>query len=63
MNREIVVYKGEDVVCQGTVRQCARHMGIKPSSMYYYLMPAYQRKVARRKRPGSGVNIITVVEV
>lgn len=49
LNQEVVVYKGEEVIATGTIRRVAEKLGIQPASVYYYLMPAYQRKVARRK--------------
>lgn len=63
LDKEVYVYKGDDPIAAGTIKECATKLNIKARTLYYYLMPAYKRKVARRTRPGSGVDIITVVAV
>lgn len=47
--QEIVVYKGDEIVANGRLKDCAAQLGIKPDSLYFYLMPAYQRRLDRRK--------------
>ncbi|WJE55352.1 hypothetical protein QRE66_12195 [Bacillus cereus] len=34
--KEYVVYKGESLVCIGTMQECAQHMGVLPETVRYY---------------------------
>ncbi|HFK1731161.1 hypothetical protein PDQ74_16070 [Bacillus cereus group sp. Bc005] len=58
--KEYVVYKGESFVCIGTIKECAQHMGVLPSTVRFYTRPAYQRRIANRK---NARNYITVTEL
>ena len=48
MNIEVAVYKGETILAIGTIREVATKLRLKPYNIYYYLMPAYQRRIAKR---------------
>lgn len=54
------MYKGELFVCIGTIKECAQHMGVLPETVKYYTTPAYQRKLAKRKKSR---NYLTVTEL
>lgn len=58
--KEYVVYKGESFVFIGTIQECAQHMSVLPETVRYYTTPAYQRKLAKRKRAR---NFITVTKL
>ncbi|MEN1938906.1 hypothetical protein AAIE21_26100 [Paenibacillus sp. 102] len=58
--KEYAVYKGEPLVCIGTIQECAQHMGVLPETVRYYTTPAYQRKLAKRKRAR---NYLTVTKL
>ncbi|MBO1583032.1 hypothetical protein [Bacillus sp. XF8] len=58
--KEYVVYKGESLICIGTIKECAQHMGVLPETIYFYKTPAYQRRLAKRKKAR---NYITVTEL
>jgi hypothetical protein len=58
---EYAVYRGEEFMCVGTLKECAESMGVKPDTIRYYLRPAYQNKIAKRKR--SSGNVITVIRL
>ena len=58
-NIEIAVYRGEEVLCMGTLNECAKKLKVKPGTLYFYLMPSYARRVAKRKRT-SGNTIVVV---
>lgn len=47
--KEYAVYKGDDLLCMGTVQECAENLGVKTETIRYYLTPAYQRRLAKRK--------------
>ncbi|OUB60063.1 hypothetical protein [Bacillus thuringiensis] len=59
-SKEYVVYKGESLICIGTMMECAQHMGVLPETIYFYTTQAYQRRLAKRKNPG---NCLTVTEL
>ncbi|MED1535454.1 hypothetical protein [Bacillus pseudomycoides] len=58
--KEYVVYKGESLLCIGTIQECAQHIGVLPKTVHFYLTPAYQRRLAKRKKAR---NYITVTEL
>ncbi|PGD75918.1 hypothetical protein COM46_13275 [Bacillus pseudomycoides] len=58
--KEYVVYKGESLICIGTIQECAQQMGVLPKTVHFYLTPAYQRRIASRKNVR---NYITVTEL
>jgi len=60
VNKEYVVYKGESLICIGTIQECAQHMGVLPATVRFYTRPAYQRRIASRKKAR---NYITVTEL
>ncbi len=35
----------------GTLEECAKEIGVKKETLYFYLMPSYQKRVERRKNP------------
>jgi hypothetical protein len=48
LNTEIAVYQGDDILAVGTIEECAEKLNVKPRSLYYMLMPAYERKIQKR---------------
>lgn len=58
--KEYAVYKGENMICMGTVKECAKHMGVLPETVRFYTTPTYRRRVERRKNPR---NYITVIDL
>ncbi|HDR7386525.1 hypothetical protein COL48_28290 [Bacillus toyonensis] len=57
--KEYVVYKGESLLCIGTIQECADYMGVLPATVCFYKSSAYQRRIASRKNIR---NYITVTE-
>ena len=57
---DYAVYKGEDLLCIGTVDECAEHMGVKPDTIKWYTYPTYKKRVEKRKR---AKNYIAVVKL
>ncbi|MGG4305952.1 hypothetical protein ABEW59_24785 [Bacillus wiedmannii] len=60
--KEYVVYKGESFVCIGTAKECAQHMGVLPATVRYYTTPAYQRKLAKRKKSRNYLTVAVLEE-
>ena len=58
--QEYAVYKGESIVCMGTVRECAEHMGVKEETIRHYLTPAYQRRLDKRKYSRNPLIVIKI---
>jgi hypothetical protein len=58
--KEYAVYKGESLICIGTIVECAKHMGVLPETVRFYLTPTYQKRLAKRKNPK---NYLTVTKL
>lgn len=41
---EYALYKGEELLSIGTLEEIAEERGVSVRTIYYYSMPAYQRK-------------------
>lgn len=42
---EYAVYKKENLLCMGTLKECAAQLGIEPKSVMFYGTPIYQNRV------------------
>jgi hypothetical protein len=58
--KEYAVYKGESMICIGTIKECADHMGVLPETVKFYTTPTYKRRIEKRKNPR---NYITVFKL
>lgn len=47
--KEYALYKGDDIIAVGTVKEIAQEVDVKPSTLHFYKSPAYQKR-------GTGVN-------
>ena len=56
MTQQLAIYKGYQLLAEGTAKQCAEKLGVKVESIWYYKSAAYQRK-------GSGDNRRIAIEV
>lgn len=50
---EVAVYKGDTMLACGTLEECAKELGIKTGTVYYYLMPAHKRRTSLYKNPSN----------
>lgn len=48
-NKEVAVYRGDELLCMGTIRECAKKLNVLEATIYFYLMPSYQRRIAKRR--------------
>lgn len=55
------MYKGDEYIMEGTLIQLAVKRNVKLETMYYYLMPAYVRKLERRGQQNG--NVIRLVSL
>ncbi|MFS8631298.1 MAG: hypothetical protein LOD92_09120 [Bacillales bacterium] len=46
---EYAMYKGDELLCIGTLDEIAQERGIKKQTAYYYTTNAYKRKLEKRK--------------
>lgn len=42
--KEYALYRGNELLCIGTVRQIAKERNVQPATIKYYLTKAYMRK-------------------
>lgn len=49
--KEFAVYKGESLLCIGTMKECAEQIGVLPQTVRFYTTPAYRRRIDKRKNP------------
>lgn len=45
MAAEYAVYKKEDLLCVGTIEECAKQLGVKAKTIFFYGTPTYQNRV------------------
>jgi hypothetical protein len=60
MSKCFAVYKGDSLICIGTIKECAAQMGVQPDTVKFYTTPTYQKRLAKRKNPR---NYLTVFEI
>jgi hypothetical protein len=60
--KEYVVYKGESLICIGTIKECAEHMGVLPETVKFYTTPTYQKRLAKRKNPRNYLTVTKLVD-
>jgi len=49
---EIALYKGDEIIDTGTVKEIAERRGVRKDTIRYYLTPAGHRRADRRKKAG-----------
>jgi hypothetical protein len=62
-----IVYKGDDIRCMGTAKECAEIMGVKMSTFKHYLTPSYNYRIEQRAerkviRWSKGVTVVLPME-
>lgn len=53
------VYKGDDFICLGTVKECAKELGVKEDTIRFYMTPVYKKRMTK----SSSGNYIEVFRV
>lgn len=38
------LYKGDDILFVGTIKEIAKYLGVKERSVYFYKTPTYQKR-------------------
>lgn len=49
--KEYALYKGDELLCIGTVPEIAKKMGIKEMSLRFLASPTYMKRIERAKAP------------
>ncbi len=49
-NKEYAIYKGEDLIMIGTVKEIAKHLEIKEKSVLFYQTPTYLKRHRNSKK-------------
>lgn len=49
MKKEYALYKGEECLAIGTIREIAKQMKVKYRTIYFYTMPTYKRRCKNGK--------------
>ncbi|MHA4153306.1 hypothetical protein [Bacillus cereus] len=60
--KEYVVYKGESLICIGTIQECAQHMDVLPATVYFYRSSTYKKRVAKRKKARNYITVTRLEE-
>lgn len=48
-NQQVAIYKGDTLLCEGTVRQCAKTLNVQIRTIKFYLTPSYMKRLEQRK--------------
>lgn len=47
---EYALYKGDELLIIGTIKEIAKHEGVKVDTIKFYKTPVYKKRVESRKR-------------
>ena len=47
--KEYALYKGEECLAIGTIKEIAKKMNVKEKTIYFYTMPTYKRRCRKSK--------------
>ncbi len=50
MVNQVAVYKGDELLVTGSIVRCAAYLGVKIDTIYFYMSPAYKKRIAKRKQ-------------
>lgn len=60
--RDYALYKGEEIMCIGTIDEIAKAQGIDRQTVKFYKTPGYLKRVEKRKTSNSSMLLIEIVE-
>lgn len=60
MTREFAVYKGDELMCIGTAKECAAVLGVQPKTISWLTTPTAKERLAKRKDPDSALTAIVI---
>lgn len=56
--KDYAVYKGDTLICFGTIKECAEHLGVQPETVKFYTTPTY-----KKRRKGSNNDHLIVFRI
>lgn len=56
--KEYGVYKGDILLCVGTIEECSVYMGVKKKTVKFYTTVSYRRRLEKRKRSNKAIEVI-----
>lgn len=62
MNKEYALYKGEEILSIGTIKDIAKEMGVQEQTIIYYRTQAYQNRLKRRNALNGNVRTLILLE-
>ena len=57
-NDEVIVYRGDDIIDQGTIKEVAERRGVQKRTIRYHLTPAGIKRADRRKKQHKTLRIV-----
>lgn len=60
--REYALYKGEEILCIGTIDEIARAQRIERETVMFYKTPGYLKRIQKRKRGQDYMLLIAIEE-
>lgn len=57
------IYKGEKFLCEGTSRQCAEYLGVKPETIRFWSTAVNKRRAAGKTRYGKDRQRIIAIAI
>lgn len=58
--KEYALYKGEDILDIGTIREIAKQQGVREDTIRFYGTRAYQRRLEKRKNSRNAKVLISL---
>lgn len=60
MTNIYALYKGEDFIVDGTIKQIAEELCIKPHTVWFYKTPAYKKRGAKNENKRNRLELVLV---
>lgn len=58
LSYQISISRGEELIDEGPLGECAERRNIKPETLRFYLTPAYERRLGRRKTLDNSIFVV-----
>lgn len=55
---EIAIYRGDDLIDEGLLGECAERRKIQPETLRFYLTRAYERRLAKRRTLDRSITVV-----
>lgn len=59
-NREVVLYRGDEVIDQGTIKEVAERRGVQKMTIYFYTTPTGGHRADSRRDKTTGLRAVLV---